>query len=124
MRHFWQPPGAPVPPSIPAAPLTLARMQELCEEVILSLPGGGAAATDRGVRQAGELLRALPGQMARGGPCARSLGRATLAGMADRLTRAALEEGWRRFPGPQRTDSEGLLGALIARMRLVARNFG
>ncbi len=122
MRHSWQPPGAPVPPSISTAPLTLARMQTLCEEVVLGLSGGGSAATDRSVRQADELLRVLPDQMAHAGPCARSLGRASLAGMADRLTRAALEEGWRRFPGPHRTASEGLLGALIARMRLVARN--
>lgn len=107
----------------PPAGRSLAAMEDLCEELILTLAGKGSAASDRCARLLTEHTHQLPGELVGERACRRSLARVALAGMADRLARAAATQaGWTCAPRRRRTASEALVGALIARMRLVARN--
>lgn len=107
--------------SAPPCP-ALGRMARASVLLTRSMGGGWSAETDRYARILAEMTRLLPGELADRAPCVRSLARASLAGMADRLAHSASLEGWRIHPTPQRTDSEACLGATIARMRLVALN--
>lgn len=120
MRTPWRPSSLGSPPQPPSP--ALGRMAQVSGQLARAMGGGNSATTDRYSRMLAEMARLLPGELADRGACTRSLARASLAGMADRLARAAELEGWRIPPDPLRTDSESILGATIARLRLVARN--
>jgi hypothetical protein len=102
--------------------MRLAAMAKASDGLVLGLRDGGSVATDRLARILLEELRAVVPDLAREGPCGRSIIRVTLAALAGRLARAAdAVPGWQaatRRP----LASETLVRALIARLTLVARN--
>jgi hypothetical protein len=102
--------------------MRLGAMSKAADALVLGLHDGGSAATDRLARILLEELRALVPELARERPCGGTVIRVTLAGFADHIARAAdAASGW-RSPARRPIASETLVRALIARLRLVARN--
>ena len=122
-----QPPSSPERPAaavLQAGSERMGLMVKATAELAIEIGLGGSPAGDRiAVWLLGELRASVPERTRERG-CGRAMTRLLLDGMADKLEAAADRRGlWPRGAGdglPLRNETQ--LRALIARLRLVARN--
>ncbi len=122
-----QPPSCPERPStaaLQAGTERMALMLKATTELAIEIGLGGSPAADRIAAELLARLRATVPERAREQGCGRAMTRLMLYGMADQLAAAADRRGvWPEPAGgslPLRNETQ--LRAVIARLRLVARN--
>ena len=126
--HPQQPPSPlitwPVCPASLSCTERLAAMVKTADEIAIGISLGGRPATASGIAELLAALRLVVPALARERNGGQTMARCMLEGVADKLQATADRRGfWPRHAGNRPPESHEMqLRALIARLRVVARN--